>query len=209
MVAYGCSWLTTGSWIPVLISGKEKLRPSFANCQLVSFHRVILALSLVPSLEVSSSKKGDSLTQQQLSSLACGRILCPPFYLTFLQSSTTCQNPCEFMYTNALLCLESTVTSRSSTTSDSESHSVPSSRKIPGPYGEECEPYSWVESSPQFFILWMLASCTKQRSWEKLLDVLFYNYTNMPLGVILILCPLTGIIVFRLFSSITCLAIMS
>ena len=117
MVAYGCSWLTTGSWIPVLISGKEKLRPSFANCQLVSFHRVILALSLVPSLEVSSSKKGDSLTQQQLSSLACGRILCPPFYLTLLQSSTTCQNPCEFMYTNALLCLESTVTSRSSTTS--------------------------------------------------------------------------------------------
>lgn len=47
-------WLPgSGSWIWVLISGKQKLRPSLPNCQFAVCHGVHLALSLVLSLQLS------------------------------------------------------------------------------------------------------------------------------------------------------------
>ena len=45
LAARGCGWLTTGSWIQVLISGKQKLRPSLPNCQFAACHGVSLALA--------------------------------------------------------------------------------------------------------------------------------------------------------------------
>lgn len=41
----GCGWLTMGSWIQVLTSGKQKLRPSLSNGQFAACHGVNLVLA--------------------------------------------------------------------------------------------------------------------------------------------------------------------
>jgi hypothetical protein len=54
---HGCGWLTTGSSIQVLISGKEKLRHSLPICQFAACYRVSLSLanSVLPMLFFQAS----------------------------------------------------------------------------------------------------------------------------------------------------------
>jgi hypothetical protein len=45
LAAHGCGWLTTSSWIQILVSGKQRLRASLPNCPFAACHGVSLALA--------------------------------------------------------------------------------------------------------------------------------------------------------------------
>jgi hypothetical protein len=65
---WGCGWLTTGSWIWVLTSGKQKFRPSLSNYQFAACHGVSQALANLVLSSVIWGQVGWCLSQESYTS---------------------------------------------------------------------------------------------------------------------------------------------